>query len=115
MKNKWLKKNGDMVVRQAATVIDETANQLLTVSNGSADTLSEEDLKNLKRRKLVNQIVRKSYRVSRGPQYRTERVRKLANITKDMLGNRDEVCRWSLVLVVCVDQSLTMMTCLCMI
>ena len=51
MKNKWLKKDGENIVRLVSSVQDETAAQLSAVASG-VSTVSEEDLKNLKRRKL---------------------------------------------------------------
>jgi phenylalanyl-tRNA synthetase alpha chain len=95
MKNKWLKKQGDVVLRIAESVKDETAEVLRQVQEGSGE-LPEEELKNLKRRKLVQQIVRKSYKISKGPSFRSQRVRKMADLTKEMLGSRDEVAIFAL-------------------
>ena len=97
MKNKWLKKDGDNILRIAASVADETAAQLAQVGNG-ASILSEDDLKNLKRRKLVNQVVRKSFKITKGPDFQPQRTRKLAELTKEMLGNAAEMAsgtHWS--------------------
>lgn len=93
MKSKWVKKNGDILVRDAdpSTVADTTREQLQAVVEGRQDALTEDDYKNLKRRKLVQQVVRKSARVTRGPNYRSKRVKKFADLTKDMLGNKSEV------------------------
>jgi hypothetical protein len=76
MKNKWLKKQGDLVLRVAESVKDETAEVLAQVSNGVE--VPEEELKNLKRRKLVQQTVRKSYKITKGPSFRAQRVRRMA-------------------------------------
>jgi phenylalanyl-tRNA synthetase alpha chain len=89
MKNKWLKKQGDLVLRVAESVKDETAEVLAQVSNGVE--VPEEELKNLKRRKLVQQTVRKSYKITKGPSFRAQRVRRMADLTKDMLGDKDQV------------------------
>ena len=90
MKNKWLKKQGDSVLRIAESVRDETADYLNQVSGGSS-SVSEEELKNLKRRKLVQQVIRKSYKVTKGECFRPQRVRRMADLTKDMLGSKSEV------------------------
>ena len=92
MKNKWLKKQGDFVLRvsDATKVTDETAIMLGNVSTGKID---DKEMQNLKRRKLVQQITRKSYKISRGPDYRPQRVRKMADLTKDMLGTKSEVLK----------------------
>jgi phenylalanyl-tRNA synthetase alpha chain len=90
MKNKWLAKQGDKVVRCAAgEVVDETALVLSLIHNSSA--VSEDKCKDLKRRKLVQQVTRKSLKITKGPEFRVRRVRKMADLTKEMLGNKAEV------------------------
>lgn len=92
LKNKWLKKEGDLVVRLSnMTLEDDTLKQLSLILNNNAIGLSEDDLKNLKRRKLAQQLTRKSYKITKGPEYRTKRIKKVADITKEMLGNKSEV------------------------
>lgn len=61
MKNKWLSKAGDLLVPTVTDVVDATALLLqkvsLSVSGQAVDlTSAEEDLKNLKKRKLVQQV-----------------------------------------------------------
>jgi phenylalanyl-tRNA synthetase alpha chain len=89
MKNKWIKKDGDNLIRINDNVIDETALLLRDLLNNIV--VSDEHCKNLKRRKLVNEILRKSYRVTKGPEYRSKRVKKMADLSKDMFGNKNEV------------------------
>ena len=92
MKNKWLKKDGDIILRIMDEVKDETATSLSAIANPKASSeVSEEDLKNLKRRKLVNQIVRKSYKIVKGAEFQPHRVRKAADLTKEMLGVASDV------------------------
>lgn len=90
MKSKWVVKKGEMIERAMDAVVDETAALLSAVSLASP-TVPEEELKNLKKRKLVQQITRKSYRITQGPNFRPQRVRKHADLTKEMLGNAAEV------------------------
>jgi phenylalanyl-tRNA synthetase alpha chain len=98
MKNKWLKKDGDMIKRVVDNVNDETSTILSALNSlnltGNGTEPKEDDMKNFKRRKLVNQIVRKSLRITRGPAYRVKRVRKMADLTKDMLGTKSEVNKY---------------------
>jgi phenylalanyl-tRNA synthetase alpha chain len=96
MKNKWIKKSGDLLVPIVSDVTDQTAALLSQVSlfaNSSSIDLSpfEEELKNLKKRKLVQQVTRKSYRVTKGPEFREKRLRKIADLNKSMLGSKNEV------------------------
>lgn len=89
MKSKWLKKQGDSIVRVTPNVSDETAILLRNVLN--VIEIGEEDLKNLKRRKLIQQITRKSYQLIKGADFKPQRVRKMADLTKKMLGNKAEM------------------------
>lgn len=47
--------------------------------------LAHQVLDGLKRRKLISLVTRKSYRVTRGPAYAPVRVKKAADLTKEML------------------------------
>lgn len=90
MKNKWLAKQGEKVVRCSSGVHDETA-QMLAQIKADGNSVPEDKCKDLKRRKLVQQITRKSLKITKGPEFRVRRVRKMADLTKDMLGNKAEV------------------------
>ena len=57
--------------------------QLRAESSGAG--IKDDVLQNLKRRKLVTQVTRKSYKVSKGPEFRLQRVKKHADLTKEML------------------------------
>jgi hypothetical protein len=89
MKNKWVKKDKNLIVRLTETIRDETAELLHRLAAGGE--LAEDDLKNLKKRKLLNQQVRKSYRIEKGEEYSETRQKRCADITREMLGNREEV------------------------
>ena len=91
MKSKWLKKDGENILRIATSVVDETAGMLAKVEKGDLTGVSEDDLKNWKRRKLINQVVRKSFKITKGPDFQPQRTRKLAELTKEMLGNANEM------------------------
>ena len=54
-------------------------------------TLSDADLDNLKRRKLAEKTTRKSYKITRGENYRPVRVKKFADLTKEMLGLKTDL------------------------
>lgn len=94
MKNKWIAKKGDNVEALVSDVKDDTAAQLQQVATSSGAGMNANDLNNLKKRKLVVQTTRKSYRITKGADFREKRVRKVADLTKAMLGKREEVC-WS--------------------
>lgn len=97
MKNKWLQKKGDLIVRNCDSVTDETTVILQRVESGDS-TVPEAELNNLKKRKLVQTVTRKSYRISKGPDFKEKRVRKVADLHKSMLGNKNEMeegAHWS--------------------
>mmetsp|Transcript_16787 Transcript_16787/g.20506 ORF Transcript_16787/g.20506 Transcript_16787/m.20506 type:complete len:510 (-) Transcript_16787:126-1655(-) len=89
MKNKWAKKNGDKLIATKALdeVKDVTRAQLqaLQKADGTTSAIDAKDANVLKRRKLINLVTRKSYSVTRGPQYSPKRVKKAADLTKEML------------------------------
>lgn len=89
MKSKWVKKDKNLIVRVVDNIRDETADLLRQLASGGE--LSEDDLKNLKKRKLVNQQVRKSYRIEKGVEFSERRQKRCADITREMLGNPEEV------------------------
>jgi phenylalanyl-tRNA synthetase alpha chain len=98
MKNKWIAKNGENVDALVQDVQDETANVLQQVQSTSGQGLNTNDLNNLKKRKLVQQVTRKSYRITKGVDFREKRVRKVADLTKAMLGKKEEMeegAHWS--------------------
>jgi phenylalanyl-tRNA synthetase alpha chain len=84
LKNKWLKKEGDNLIPLVNEVIDEIADQLRLIDETGREP-GEEEGKNLKRRKLLQQVTRKSYRVTRGPAYQSTRVKRVAELTREML------------------------------
>lgn len=94
MKNKWIKKEGDQVIRLAGSDIqDETAKILNYVLSGDAEGISKNDaeLKNLLKRKLTKQITRKSSKITKGEEFKPVRVRKVLCFDKSNLGNKAEV------------------------
>lgn len=127
MKNKWVKKDGDRIIRITSNVKDETAEVLKLVSIPNA--VPEKILQDLKKRKLVLQVTRKSYKVClfiinlsfsfltfslspcltlfclslslilsiyvssslkvhKGPEFKPRRVKKMAELGKEMLGDK---------------------------
>jgi phenylalanyl-tRNA synthetase alpha chain len=91
MKNKWIAKNGENVDALVRDIQDETATLLQQVQSSNGQGMNANDLNNLKKRKLVQQMTRKSYRITKGADFREKRVRKVADLTKAMLGKKEEV------------------------
>jgi phenylalanyl-tRNA synthetase alpha chain len=90
MKNKWAKKNGAnlVAIKTMEEVSDETQAQLkaLEAADGVAEgAIDSKQVNLLKRRKLITQVTRKSYSVVRGAEYAPKRVKKAADLTKEML------------------------------
>ena len=89
MKNKWAKKDGANLValKTMEEVSDTTREQLkaLEDANGDESKVDGVDINGLKRRKLITLVKRVSYSVARGNQYAPKRVKKAADLTKEML------------------------------
>jgi phenylalanyl-tRNA synthetase alpha chain len=89
MKNKWAKKDKASLValKTMEEVTDTTRATLKTLqeANGDASSVDDKDAAALKRRKLINLVKRVSYSVVRGEQYAPKRVKKAADLTKEML------------------------------
>eukprot|EP00588_Corethron_pennatum_P015482 CAMPEP_0194279696 /NCGR_PEP_ID=MMETSP0169-20130528/14072_1 /TAXON_ID=218684 /ORGANISM="Corethron pennatum, Strain L29A3" /LENGTH=568 /DNA_ID=CAMNT_0039024151 /DNA_START=111 /DNA_END=1817 /DNA_ORIENTATION=+ len=83
MKNKWIKKDGQSLVAVADNVVDEVRSMLEQINNGVE--VDSKELAKLKRRKLISPVTRKSFSVVRGPNYAPTRVKKVADLTKEML------------------------------
>jgi len=89
MKAKWVKKDGaDLVPLKKDDEVEDTVQKVLQAlkeADFSPDALSDKNAKDLKRRKLITLVTRKSFKVTRGPQYAPQRVKKAADLTKEML------------------------------
>lgn len=89
MKNKWVKKEGDLIVKVVTDPVDEAAVAMKAIQLG--EVYPEKECQALKKRKLINQVVRKSFKVTKGPEFRRKRVRKMADLNKSMLGSKSDV------------------------
>jgi hypothetical protein len=52
-KNKWIKKDGEKLLKEAETVVDQTQQDLLVIRNTGSHS-DAETLKDLKKRKLID-------------------------------------------------------------
>lgn len=84
MKAKWIGKNGANLVPKVDAVPEDEVQAALTALSASQE-VDAKVVQNLKRRKLISPVTRKSYKVSRGPSYAPVRVKKAADLTKEML------------------------------
>jgi len=90
LKNKWAKKEKDgklVAVVKMEDVKDEVRELLQQLKEGGGDpkSLDDKDVTALKRRKLISLVTRKSYSIVRGPSYSSTRVKRAADLTKEML------------------------------
>jgi len=90
MKERWLTKEGANLV-PTVTSLDQVQDgaradlQRLTERSGALDALPSKTTANLKKRKFIKEKVIKSVQVQRGPSYAPQRVKKAADLTKEML------------------------------
>ena len=93
LKNKWAKKDkasGKLIAAMTELPADEVKDQLILLKSASSEeenakSLNDKAAAALKRRKLITLITRKSYTISRGASYAPQRVKKAADLTKEML------------------------------
>lgn len=91
LKNKWARKDkaSGRLLATTAEARDEVREQLATLRDapeeGNASVLDAKAVAALKRRKLISLVTRKSYAVTRGPSYAPRRVKRAADLTREML------------------------------
>jgi phenylalanyl-tRNA synthetase alpha chain len=97
MKNKWIQKKGDLLVPLLADVEDSVSNILKSIlADSSATGIDDKELLNLKKnRKMIVQVTRKSYKITKGPDFKPKRVRKMADLNKSMLGSKGDMAEGS--------------------
>ena len=85
-KNKWIKKDGDRLVRLTETIADQTQADLQVIR----DTASHSDaevLKDLKKRKLCDKGKVTTFSVQKGPEFSLTLKQMATDVTFDMLQN----------------------------
>lgn len=87
MKNKWIKKDGADLLPMVDSADDVVQGQLkdLVQKEGNLNAVDDKLAKELKKRKLINMVTIKSLKVTKGDAYAPVRVKKAADITKEML------------------------------
>lgn len=80
----WLTEDG---LTQVDAVSDDVAEQLRRIeeAGGALSAVSPEEANALKRRKLVEIRTRKSYTITKGPNFSVQRKKQAAGLTKEML------------------------------
>ena len=88
MKNKWVKICADKskVERIAADIVDTDRNQALAFRDEpSADKHAKKMIDEFKKRKWINVVSKKSYKVTKGEDFAPQRVKLETMLTADML------------------------------
>mmetsp|Transcript_14454 Transcript_14454/g.39827 ORF Transcript_14454/g.39827 Transcript_14454/m.39827 type:complete len:504 (-) Transcript_14454:1173-2684(-) len=89
MKKKWIKKDGaDLIPQKTLDEVSDDVQALLkklSDANFAVDAIPEKEAKDLKKRKQLTLVTRKSYKVTRGDSYAPTRVKKAGDLTKEML------------------------------
>lgn len=72
---------------QVETVVDETTELLRRIesADGALSAATSDEAKNLKRRNLVETRTRKSYKLTKGPNFSLQRKKQAAGLNKEML------------------------------
>lgn len=88
MKNKWVKIADDKscVIRIAEKVVDDEKEQLSAfVTNSDLEVHDKKVVEALKKRKLLNVVSQKSYKVTKGTEFMPSRVKLETQLTAEML------------------------------
>jgi phenylalanyl-tRNA synthetase alpha chain len=85
-KNKWIRKDGDRLVRLVDSVQDQTRGDLQQIQQTGTHR-DEEILKDLKKRKLCDRSKTVYFSVQKGPQFSMEVRKQATDITADSLVN----------------------------
>ncbi|CCD67614.1 phenylalanine--tRNA ligase [Caenorhabditis elegans] len=86
MQFKWVSVDKGRVVRQATEVTDSTRKQLESLRIGSSD-VSENEKKELKKRKLISEVNIKALVVSKGTSFTTSLAKQEADLTPEMIAS----------------------------
>ncbi|EGT32811.1 CBN-FARS-1 protein [Caenorhabditis brenneri] len=86
MQFKWVSVDKGRVVRQTADVVDSTRKQLESLRIGS-DDVSENEKKELKKRKLISEVNIKGLLVSKGDSFTTSIAKPEADLTPEMIAS----------------------------
>lgn len=72
---------------QTESVADEATEVLRRIegAEGALSAVTSDEAKNLKRRNLVEVRTRKSYKITKGPNFSTQRKKQAAGLNKEML------------------------------
>lgn len=86
-KNKWLKKQGNAIVRIDDSATDKLASLLEDISLNKTAGVTDAVAKELKKRKLILETKAMYYRVTKGPKFTLNPQKPAADLTADMLAS----------------------------
>lgn len=91
MSNGWIlmDKTGEkpIIKRKVDAIVDAAQNHLKEISLGNAQSVTDATRNEYKKRKLLQEVVTKSFIISKGPEFSTTLKKLEADLTADMLTN----------------------------
>lgn len=87
MKKKIVALKDNKVFRTKDTFEDEDRKKLQVILEGKADTLTKEDIKAVKGRKLIEEKTETNFIITKGDDYRSEKVELVPELTSAMLAD----------------------------
>ncbi|XP_064087639.1 phenylalanine--tRNA ligase alpha subunit-like isoform X2 [Macrobrachium nipponense] len=85
MKNKWVKKEGEKVVRALPSIEDVVQLHLKSIAAGDTDAVPDKIKADYKKRKLIKEVDLTFFEVSRGSGFTTTVTKQEAELTKEMI------------------------------
>lgn len=76
---------GPKVFRKVNSIVDEVQNNLLKIRDNKINEVPENLKQDLKRRKLLQEVIIKSYRIGKGPDFSTSLVKQDTDLTAEMM------------------------------
>ncbi|KAK7076756.1 hypothetical protein SK128_022903 [Halocaridina rubra] len=85
MKYKWVRKDGEKVVRAIPTIEDQVQAHLQAILTGAVESVPEKLRADYKKRKLIKEIDLAYFEVSKGCEFTTKVTKQEAELTKEMI------------------------------
>ncbi|KAG8190047.1 hypothetical protein JTE90_023019 [Oedothorax gibbosus] len=82
------KKEGDtMAFRKVDNIIDEVQNNLMKIQNSRENEVAQNTKLELKKRKLLQEMTIKSYKIEKGPDFTTSHIKQETDLTPEMISS----------------------------
>ncbi|MCL4139414.1 UNVERIFIED_CONTAM: hypothetical protein GTU68_031490 [Idotea baltica] len=89
LKKKWVRKEGDKILRSVDSIVDEVQKHLQAVKTGDPSSVDDKTKAEYKKRKLIKETEVTTFEVRKGECFSTSVSKQEAELTKEMLENNE--------------------------